>query len=724
MDYAAKIIFFSYLFNHEPVSCPLSQSIAMNWSKLIFIIFGISHLSLTAQTDSLPQSATDLLENVAQDAETESVDDNTIFDALEAFRQNPLNLNLADDEELHSLRLLTDIQIQNILNYRELNGPFIAIYELQAVPQLDLETIRNILPFVQIKSDFRDYHIARKALFGGGKNQLLFRWNRTFPLRKGYIPKADTLQPAYLGDPNRYYFRYRYQYDNRLSYGLTAEKDPGEPFFKDNNKSGFDFYSFHFFAYKTHPRFKAIALGDYQLNLGQGLIYYSGFAPGKSAFVMSIRRSSPILRPFASVREAQFLRGAATTLKINDKTELTAFASFRHNDANISEPDTLDPENEIYISSLLISGLHRTKSEIEDKNTIKSTIVGAALRRKEKKWQITFNSLYEHLSAHLKRNPKPYNRFYFQGNRLFNHSIDYSFSLRKFYFFGESAVDQNGTSAHVTGLLTGLTRYTDLALLYRHFPKGYESLHAASFAETNGTINEQGLYVGLDIRPIRQWTISMYHDIWHHPWLRFKVDAPSSGNESLIRVRYYLRRNLELYLQARKEVKETNLPKGQEAIHGLGFKQLYRYRIHFSKKISRALELRTRAEWSKLRLPGIENPESGFLLYQDFIYHPWENPFSMTARIAFFDTDSYASGIYAYENNMLYTFSIPSYYEKGMRTYLNLRYRPFRPWTFEFRWAATLLSNQNEIGSGNDLINSRLRTDLGLQIRYIFGGRR
>lgn len=692
--------------------------------KLLFIFWILTPILLIAQTDSIPQGATDMLENIAEDTEVENMDDNTIFDALEAFRQKPLDLNRADAEALSSLRLLTDIQVQNILNHRNLNGDFISIYELQSVEQLDLETIRDILPFVSIKSDFRDYHIRRKELFFGGKNQLLFRWNRTYPKRKGYFAKADTLPPSYLGDPNRLYFRYRYQYDNRLSYGLTAEKDPGEPFFKANNKNGFDFYSFHFFADKIHPIFKAIAIGDYQLNLGQGLIYYSGFAPGKSAFVTSIRRSAPVIRPFASVREAQFLRGAATTLQINEQTELSVFASYRKNDANVSEIDTLDPENQVFVSSLLISGLHRTEKEIEHKHAINNTIIGAALRRKGRKWQVTANSLYEHLSAKLKRNPKPYNRFYFAGNRLFNQSIDYSFSLRKFYFFGESAIDQNGTSAHVAGLLSGLTRYTDLSVLYRHFPKGYESLHSASFAETNGTINENGLYVGLDIKPIRKWTVSIYHDVWQHPWLRYKVDAPSSGSESLIRVRYYLRRNLEVYIQARKEIKETNLPKGAEAIHGLGHRQLYRYRIHFSKKINRSLQLRTRAEWSNLQLAGIERPETGFLLYQDFIYHPWESPLSMTARIAFFDTDSYATGIYAYENNMLYSFSIPAYYEKGMRSYFNIRYRPFRPWTFEFRWAATLLSNQNQIGSGNDLVDSRLRTDLGMQIRYVFGARK
>ncbi len=688
--------------------------------KLLYILI-LCPFVLVAQTDSIPQGARDLLENVAEDSEVESINDNTIFDALEAFQRRPLNLNTADADQLKLLQLLTDVQIQSLLKYRQDIGKLISIYELQAVPKFNLETIRNILPFTTINSSFQDYHISRKELFFGGKNQLMFRWNRTLPLRKGYIAKTDSTSPPYLGDPNRFYFRYRYQYDNRISYGITAEKDPGELFFKGANKNGFDFYSAHFFANNVHPRFKAIALGDYQLNLGQGLIYYSGFAPGKSAFVTSIRRSAQVIRPFASVREAQFLRGAATTIKITNKTEITVFASQTKNDANVIEPDTLDPDGQVFVSSLLISGLHRTESELDNKHKIKNTIVGAAFRLKEKRFQFTLNSLYETLSSPLKRRPKPYNQFQFNGDKLFNNSIDYSFTLRKFYFFGETALDQNGTLAHIAGLLTGLTRYTDLSVLYRHFPRNYESLHSASFAETSGTTNERGLYIGLDIKPIRKWTISMYHDVWKHPWLRFKVDAPSTGSESLLRVRYYLRRNLELYVQARKEVKETNFSNDDSPIHRIGAKELWRYRIHFSKKIGRSLALRSRAEWSRRTLPGIEQPETGFLLYQDVIYHPWESPISMTARIAYFDTDSYGTGIYAYENNMLYAFSIPAYYDKGIRTYLNIRYRPFRPWTFEARWAATLLANKSEIGSGNDQINSRLRTDLGVQIRYVFG---
>ena len=52
-----------------------------------------------------------------------------------------------------------------------------------------------------------------------------------------------------------------------------------------------------------------------------------------------------------------------------------------------------------------------------------------------------------------------------------------------------------------------------------------------------------------------------------------------------------------------------------------------------------------------------ENPfETGYLIYQDVVYKPKSSPFSFSFRYGLFDTDSYNSRIYAYENDILYVF--------------------------------------------------------------------
>ena len=43
--------------------------------------------------------------------------------------------------------ILSETQINSLLDYRQKFGKFLSIYEIQAIPDFDLATIRKILPF-------------------------------------------------------------------------------------------------------------------------------------------------------------------------------------------------------------------------------------------------------------------------------------------------------------------------------------------------------------------------------------------------------------------------------------------------------------------------------------------------------------------------------------------------------------------------------------------------
>ena len=131
----------------------------------------------------------------------------------------------------------------------------------------------------------------------------------------------------YLGSRQRLFFRYRYQYKNLLQFGVTGEKDAGEQFFSGKQKYGFDFYSFHLFAAKL-GRVHALALGDFTVNMGQGLIQWQSIAFSKSADVSTIKRQLSILRPYNSSGEFYFNRGAGITLSIRkDRSNRICFTS-------------------------------------------------------------------------------------------------------------------------------------------------------------------------------------------------------------------------------------------------------------------------------------------------------------------------------------------------------------------------------------------------------------
>ena len=692
-----------------------------------------------AQVDSLNQVGEDpgfILEDILSNIESEvDFDFNTLFEELEGFRKRPINLNKADAEELGALRLLTNAQIDRLLSYRSENGPLIAIYELQAIPGFDVNTIRLILPFVRVGGDLDDFQVSLWDMFSGGSNEVFLRWQRFLETQKGFTPPTETSTNRFEGDPNRYYLRYRHFYENRLSYGITAEKDIGESFFGGSNPQGFDFYSAHIFLRNYKDWLKAVALGDFSVSFGQGLILQLGFANGKSAFTTDVARLNRTLNPYTSVNEASFYRGGGVTFNFFDHLDVTAFGSIRQLDGNViqEENEEIDDPLEVNLSSLYNSGLHRTPSEIEDEGAVQNISTGGSVKYKTDRWHIAANVVYDQLDITLSPRPQVYNQFFFSGDRLLNASLDYSLRLSNFRFFGETARSSNNAYATLNGVLIGLDRNVDLSIVQRSFARDFQTLRGNPLAETAGVRNEQGLYFGTEIRFNKKWRLNAYMDLFKHPWLRFNIDAPTTGYEWLGRLTFYLKRKMEVYAQVRNEVKYRNAVNNDTKIDYTLPTQRLSTRFQFSYKLNKALELRSRLSVNLYNNGIQESPDLGYLLYQDFIYKPL-GPLSFTARYSIFRTDSFNARLYAFENDLLYTFSIPAYFNTGTRYYLNLRYKGIRNLTLEARVAQTyfqdgnILSGKDEvtttipniIGSGLNEIEGNTRTELKFQVKFKF----
>ena len=94
-------------------------------------------------------------------------------------------------------------------------------------------------------------------------------------------------------------------------------------------------------------------------------------------------------------------------------------------------------------------------------------------------------------------------------------------------------------------------------------------------------------------------------------------------------------------------------------------------------------------------------------------------PISGVLRLQYFETDGYNSRIYAYENDVLYSYSIPAFSDKGFRYYLTLNYDLTKKLSFWLRCAQTIYKNRNTVGSGLDEIQGSRRTEVKLQARLI-----
>lgn len=679
--------------------------------KIFFIIiFTCNFFHLIAQeTES---SREQQIENLTENTEGETEDD-SFLQSLDQFKKNKINLNTAGINELRELKILTDLQIQNLIRYRNLLGKFLSIYEIQAIPTWDLQTIQTILPFIRVGESQTLSEDFNKRL-SLGQHSILARVQQIVETSKGYT-RPDSISNKYLGSKQRVFFRYKYVYRNLLQYGLVGDKDAGEQFFKGNNTKGFDFYSFHIFA-RNIGKVKELALGDFTVNMGQGLIQWQSMAFKKSADVTAIKRQAATLRPYNSAGEINFHRGIGATISASKKIDITAFASIRNLDGNFNVDTSIN--NDDFISSLYNTGYHRTPNEITNQNTTQQTSLGAVINYNNKNLHIGLNGIAFKFSVPIKRSLELYNQYAIQGKDWYNYSIDYSYTYRNLHFFGETALSKGNAIATVNGLLLSLDAKVDASIIYRNIQKNYQSLYTNAFTESTYPNNENGLFTGLALRPFAFLSISAYADVFSFPWLRYRVDAPSKGSDYFIQATYKPSKMVELYTRYTNQSKAINLSGLSLPTRLTVNRPRQNWRTQLTYKYNKELTFKSRVELLWFDAREKERAEQGFMMYADASYKPFGKPISLNMRLLYYETDSYDSRIYTYENDVLYSFSIPAFYGKGFRYYLNLNYDVSKKITTWFRLAQTVYSNQTIIGSGLDEIQGNKKTEVKFQVLY------
>ncbi|SHN00475.1 Helix-hairpin-helix motif-containing protein [Cyclobacterium lianum] len=656
----------------------------------------------------------------------EDIDYEDLYESLLQVHLNPLDLQEATADQLSALYILSPIQIDSFLAYRQRFGPLISVYELQAIPEWSLETIENILPFVQLEPVSSRQQIPGLSRIKAAENAyLIFRHRRIWQTRKGFT-RPDTLhngQPGsrYLGGPDDLYLRLRLQQPGDFSIGFTADKDAGEQFIwdKQTKRYGFDFLSFHIMLYDKGP-WKTITLGDYQLQFGQGLVFGSGFSVGKGAeTIATVRRSSLGLRPYTSVLEAGFFRGAAATYK-SGNIEWTGMYSLAPRSANVQLiPDSLQSA-ESYLSSLVGSGLHRTPSEIQKKGQAREQNIGFNLQYQSNNrgFQIGSNLLHTLYSQPLLPMKRIYNQFEFSGRTNYTGSIYLSYNFANHYFFGESAMSKSRGRGYIFGIMSSLNPHIDLSLVWRKYDRNFHSFYGNAFAEGSRPINEEGLYLGLNFRPGRKINWSAYYDHFSFPWLKFRVYAPSSGNEWLTRFSYRPHKKLHTFIQWRAETKSRNLmateQTGNSYLLATGKRNNFVWSL--SLQPNQWWQFKSRVQHSSFTING-QNTQ-GFALLQDLSAHLGNWKFS--GRYSVFDTDNFENRQFLYEKNVLWAFSIPALYGQGSRFYLLGQYRLNRKITVWLRWAKTVYTNRESIGTGLQEIQGNEITETTFQMRYQF----
>ncbi|HOI25850.1 MAG TPA: helix-hairpin-helix domain-containing protein [Paludibacteraceae bacterium] len=670
----------------------------------IFVLFLLS-VSLSFRLvgqDGESDILIDLGESISENEENK-INLEELEEELSEIPLNKIDLNKATITDLLRIPNLSETEAKSILTHRKKFGFFFSLYELKYVPLLDLEKIKSILPYIYIPdSDERKITQRLKPM----KNEIQLRYDRTLETKEGYKEAdPDSKKSKYIGDPNHYYLKYKLQCANLIQAGFAGEKDAGEAIWDHDNKV-FDFTSAHL-QINDISIFKRICVGDYKANFGQGLVIGTSSIIGKSNNVLnSMTRNRGIIK-YSSVGESGFMRGGGFTIQLSN-WETTLFASHKKIDTNISEDSV--------ITSFKSDGLHRTDNEIKKERNTTETIFGGNLTYKQPTYHIGATFLHYRYGDSLQPADVAYNQFKLQQtDRHWNAGIDYEFRKYKMNFFGEMATDNSRRWALLNGCKITPSSRIGILLLYRNYAREYQANFANGFGESK-IENEEGLYLGCEMKPIKRVILSFYADVFRFPWLKFNVDkCYSSGHDYLVYTSFLLAKETNLYLK----LKGKNVEKND--IEGTISDNIRRsLRCGLKNKSLFNMETHTLFEVNFHDAKGVQETY-GWAAAQDISFKIRKPQLKLSFRYAYFHAPDYDNRIYIYEKDILYVFSIPAYYGIGHRLCLNAQYNLCNTISLYLKYAISIYADGREsISSGLEEIKGNHTSVVKALVRMSF----
>lgn len=652
----------------------------------------------------------DWQENITDDESVYSWQEE--YEELIELAENPFNINTVTKSQLKQLPFLSDRVIDNIIKYVEKYGPLVSKKELLGIEDMDWQTRLFLEDFIYIGPEEKDNYFSFKRMLKYNKQELTTRVDIPFTQKAGYADYPESVlmekpNKKYYGDPLYTNLRYRFEYNKQIYFGLTAEKDAGEPFFRLYNKKGYDFYSAYLYI-NDMGRFSHIAIGNYKASYGYGLVINMGFSMGKTASSSSLRRTGSGISKYTSTGEYNFLQGFSAGYRLTDRWNISAFYSFRNMDALVDN---------MFIKSLKTDGYHRLYKDMEKRNTIHNNLIGCNLNYNGKYYEYGLTAVYNSFSKVLNPDYKPYNKYYPRGKDFFNAGLYYKLFFNKLMFSGETAVDKKGTLATINSLCYSPSVDTDITVINRYYDKRYQSIYASAFGENSRVQNELGLYIGLETSAIPKIKFLSYIDLFYFPWMRYRVDAArTSGMEGVLQLSYSHSNSLSMLIKYSYKNKAQNYDNSKDERYVLPYiRQRLRYQMNYlfdeNNTLKFMADYTNTGYWRQRRT-------NGFLLSASANAGLKTVPLKFSVSGGWFSTDDYNSRVYLYEPGLLYAFSMMSFYGKGFRTGLKVQYNILKNLSLQVKYGWTHYMDRNTISSGPEEIQGNNKSDIQFQLRY------
>lgn len=626
--------------------------------------------------------------------EAESASLETVYDLLCELEQHPLDINTVTRERLEQLPFLSAQQIEEIMEYRDRYGPLKSLSELQMICSLDYARRRLFTYFIYVGEAQEKGFPKLADVARYGRHELMATARIPFYRRKG----DDS---GYLGDPYRHWLRYQFTYQDVVKAGIVGAKDAGEPFFIQRNRWGYDHYALYL-QLRGLGRLEALCLGHYRVAIGMGLVMNSDFSLGKMAMLQNLGRGSTGIRAHSS-RSDNYLQGAAATLNLGKGLRLTAFGSYRLQDATLNKDGT--------VATILNTGYHRTEAEMNKKHNLGVLKTGGCLGYQHGGLYAGLNVAYTCLSRELKPNTTTlYRRNNPQGKDFLNASLDYRYASHRLSLNGETAIDKAGHLATINTASIRLGDAWSMMVLQRFYSYGYASLDAQSFSEGGRVQNESGCYVGLTWQPSPSLRIEAYTDFAYFAWARYQVSQSSHSWDHLVQSTWQHRRwTLDARYRLRRKQKDGD---DKTMLDDLSE---HRLRLGAEYDSGSGFGIRTQMDGDYC---ADGTTAWGMMMSERLSYERrW---LRLNGGVGYFHTNSYDGRVYLYERGPLYSYGMTQFYGEGIRYWLMARAAIGQQLTLTAKIGVTNYFDRSTIGSSYQQIAGSSQTDLDLQLRWKF----
>jgi hypothetical protein len=605
-------------------------------------------------------------------------------------RKHPMNLNAASAEDLQIIPGVSAQEAEAVISFRDSVRELTTVNQLSTVPGLSVEAARALGAFVVVR---QTRSRPPDESFVDSRSRLI----RDLQTRKGF--KDGT----YRGSPLRSYQRVIASSPSAPELGILVDKDAGE-------RSRDGFVSGYVVSHQTGI-LSQILVGDYVVRSGQGLVFHPRRVPGK--WVESVSNGSKLgseILPHRSSEEHRFHRGIVLASRLpvaSGHLSVVGLFSARRYSASVDSIGV--------VTSIDQSGLVRTKTELGKAGRVGEILVGSRfVCTLSDRW--IFGATLHRSTYDSPLRIDPVSRSSVASMTV--GGFDVRGRIGPWSVFGEVARSSPGSMAAVVGASIDLGSRGIVKLLYRDYSSQFRNMHSSGFGEHDETSNERGAYVGLKLRSASWLVVRAYADHFKFPKGSGSLLLPTSGSEYACQVDLSVSPPLDI--SARFSRKSTEEPAGSVDALGRSTQvsqnlNVQRSRLTVTYQATPSIRFKARLERAHVLQSLSRITNQGILLYQDLLWKPQEG-LSVESRLIFFRTDSFASRVYEFENDLEGVFTNPPLFGKGRRWYVLARCRATSRIRIALKYSETQKEGVAMLGSGPGLIEGDRDNRVSIQV--------